>query len=131
MLHPKEAYFVKNYKKMTKKAKRALSNQVSFANICMYSTGALPLGFLTEFEDRIHWDKLATFGVVTEDIFLKYHKKFHDGVWVYVLVKNFYSQKFFMDNIAELKEYIPIILESQKLTANNREKLRAFYELVM
>lgn len=125
--NPKEEYFIKNWKKLNKRERKALSANVSFFNISISSTHKLSVDFLKEFENKMHWEAYSLAGVITEDILINFKHKLNIPA---ILCRNIYSQKFLIDNMVLLREYIPIIVQTQKLTLNAKLRLQAFYELI-
>lgn len=124
---PKESYFLKNWKKMKPRERKALAKNISFFNISTDYTLSLSVEFLKEFENNMHWEKYSVFGNISEQILLNFKDKLIMDV---VLQRNEYSEKFLVDNMVFLKDYIPIILITQKLSYDSVLKMRTFYELV-
>jgi len=125
--NPKEEYFIKNWKKLNKRERKALSANVSFFNISISSTHKLTVAFLKEFEYQMHWEAYSLTGIITEDILINFKHKLNVSS---VLCRNNYPQKFLIDNMVLLREYIPVIVQTQKLTLNAKLRLQTFYELI-
>ena len=125
--NPKEEYFIKNWKKLNKRERKALSANVSFFNISMSSHHKLSVAFLKEFEHKMHWEAYSMVGNITEEILVNFHHKLNIGL---ILSRNNYTQRFLIENMVLLREYIPVIVQTQKLTLNAKLRLQAFYELI-
>jgi len=125
--NPREEYFIKNWKKLNKRERKALSANVSFFNISMNPNHKLSVAFLKEFEHQMHWEAYSLVGIITEDILINFKHKLNIPA---VMDRNSYPQKFLIDNMVLLREYIPIIVQTQKLALNAKLRLQAFYELI-
>lgn len=120
----KTKYLLNNWKKLKDGELKALSNNVSWFNICNFEP--ITIEFIDKFQHRILWMIYSRNRFISEDVIIKYHKLL---ILPEVIINNNLRENFIMDNISIFIDHIPYLLKTHNFSTDSYNKLKVIYEL--